>query len=65
METMRLKTIFSTGKPALSFEVYPPKTPAGYEAMYASIDRLMVFKPGFFSCTYGAGGSTQGPTLDI
>jgi methylenetetrahydrofolate reductase (NADPH) len=65
METMRLKSIFSTGKPALSFEVYPPKTPAGYEAMYASVDRLMVFNPGFFSCTYGAGGSTQGPTLDI
>lgn len=62
---MRLKSIFSSDKPALSFEVYPPKTPAGYESMYLSIERLMAFKPGFFSCTYGAGGSTQGPTLDI
>jgi methylenetetrahydrofolate reductase (NADPH) len=65
MESMRLKSIFATGKPALSFEVYPPKTPAGYEAMYASVGRLMEFGPAFFSCTYGAGGSTQGPTLDI
>jgi len=65
MVIMRLSSIFNTAEPVLSFEVYPPRTEAGYQSMYASVDRLMAFRPGFFSCTYGAGGSTQGPTLDI
>ncbi|MCY2938987.1 MAG: methylenetetrahydrofolate reductase [NAD(P)H] [Planctomycetota bacterium] len=61
----RLKDLLATGKPVWSFEVFPPKTPAGLESMYGAVDRLMTFKPVYFSCTYGAGGSTQGPTLDI
>lgn len=33
--------------------------------MYQAIDELMRFEPGFISCTYGAGGSTQDKTLEI
>ena len=62
---MRLSSIFNTAGPVLSFEVYPPRTEAGYQSMYASVDRLMPFRPGFFSCTYGAGGSTRNQTLRI
>ena len=61
----RLKDLLSGKGPVWSFEVFPPKTPAGFESMYAAVDRLMSFKPAYFSCTFGAGGSTQGPTLDI
>jgi methylenetetrahydrofolate reductase (NADPH) len=61
----RLKDLLSGKGPVWSFEVFPPKTPAGFESMYAAVDRLMAFKPAYFSCTFGAGGSTQGPTLDI
>ncbi len=61
----RLKDLLSAGRPVWSFEVFPPKTQAGFDSMYAAVDRLMAFKPAYFSCTYGAGGSTQGPTLDI
>ncbi|HUE73177.1 MAG TPA: methylenetetrahydrofolate reductase [NAD(P)H] [Pirellulaceae bacterium] len=49
----------------LSFELFPPKTPAGEEGMYASVRELMAFKPDVITCTYGAGGSTRDKTLEI
>lgn len=49
----------------LSFELFPPKTPAGEEAMYASVQELMTFRPDVITCTYGAGGSTRDKTLQI
>ncbi len=49
----------------LSFELFPPKTPAGEEALYASVKELMVFAPEVITCTYGAGGSTRDKTLEI
>ena len=49
----------------LSFELFPPKTPAGEEAMYASVADLMAFEPDVITCTYGAGGSTRDKTLEI
>ena len=49
----------------LSFELFPPKTPAGEEAMYASVAELMSFHPDVITCTYGAGGSTRDKTLAI
>ena len=35
----------------LSFELFPPKTPAGEEAMYASVAELMAFGPDVITCT--------------
>ena len=49
----------------LSFELFPPKTAAGEEAMYASVRELMAFAPDVITCTYGAGGSTRDKTLEI
>lgn len=49
----------------LSFELFPPKTPAGEQAMYASVAELMAFRPDVITCTYGAGGSTRDKTLEI
>jgi methylenetetrahydrofolate reductase (NADPH) len=49
----------------LSFELFPPKTPAGEEAMYANVAELVAFRPDFITCTYGAGGSTRDKTLEI
>ncbi|MBC7857042.1 MAG: methylenetetrahydrofolate reductase [NAD(P)H] [Pirellulaceae bacterium] len=49
----------------LSFELFPPKTPTGEEAMYASVAELMAFGPDVITCTYGAGGSTRDKTLEI
>src|SRR6476661_1235309 len=49
----------------LSFELFPPKTPAAEEALWENLGQLMAFKPDVVTCTYGAGGSTRDKTLDI
>ncbi len=45
--------------PEISFEFFPPKTPALEAQLWTCIERLAVLKPAFVSVTYGAGGSTQ------
>ncbi len=49
---------------AFSFEFFPPKTPQGMEKLRATWKQLAQLKPKFFSCTYGAGGSTRDRTLE-
>ena len=44
----------------LSFEVFPPKTEAGWKKLPGVIDDLVSFHPDYISCTYGAGGSNAG-----
>jgi methylenetetrahydrofolate reductase (NADPH) len=47
----------------LSIEFFPPQTAEGMEKLRATLARLAVLKPEFFSVTYGAGGSTRDNTL--
>lgn len=44
---------------AVSFEFFPPKTPAMAETLWQSVGELAPLKPAFVSVTYGAGGSTR------
>jgi methylenetetrahydrofolate reductase (NADPH) len=62
---MSLSAVYGADRFGLSFELFPPKTDAGEEAMFRHVERLLEFQPGFITCTYGAGGSTQTKTLDI
>ncbi|MBD8482331.1 methylenetetrahydrofolate reductase [NAD(P)H] [Pseudomonas coleopterorum] len=48
----------------LSFEFFPTKTDAGHEKLMGVARQLAAYKPDFFSCTYGAGGSTRDRTLN-
>jgi len=48
---------------SFSFEFFPPKSPEGMEKLRATWKQLALLKPKFFSCTYGAGGSTRERTL--
>lgn len=41
----------------VSFEIFPPKTPDGSEALWESLDQLEPLRPNFVSVTYGANGS--------
>jgi methylenetetrahydrofolate reductase (NADPH) len=47
----------------ISFEFFPPKTPAGADKLRAVRQQLYDLKPEFCSVTYGAGGSTQAGTF--
>jgi len=47
----------------VSFEFFPPNTPAGSEKLKGVVEELGAVRPEFFSVTYGAGGSTREKTL--
>ncbi|KAB0547218.1 methylenetetrahydrofolate reductase [NAD(P)H] [Pseudomonas argentinensis] len=50
--------------PNVSFEFFPTKTDAGHEKLLNTARELAAYNPDFFSCTYGAGGSTRDRTLN-
>lgn len=55
-----------SGKPALSFEFFPPKTDDGERNLFErTLPALMTIRPDYCSVTYGAGGSTRDKTLGI
>jgi methylenetetrahydrofolate reductase (NADPH) len=62
---MLLADCYRQQRPALSFELFPPRTAAGEVSLYSHVERLMAFAPDFVTCTYGAGGSTRDKTLEI
>ncbi|WP_437881994.1 methylenetetrahydrofolate reductase [NAD(P)H] [Pseudomonas sp. LRF_L74] len=51
-------------KTSVSFEFFPTKTDAGQEKLINVARELAQHKPDFFSCTYGAGGSTRDRTMN-
>ncbi len=65
METeVDFKKIYND-KFTISFEIFPPKTAAGDENLFAELKELVKYKPEFISVTYGAGGSTREKTIDL
>jgi len=60
-----IKDAYENGRFGLSFELFPPKTPESEAMMWRTVDDLMAFEPAMITCTYGAGGSTRGTTLDV
>ncbi|TAM10096.1 MAG: methylenetetrahydrofolate reductase [NAD(P)H] [Nevskiaceae bacterium] len=49
---------------SFSFELFPPRTPAGVAKLPAVVAQLSRLDPAYFSVTYGAGGSTQTGTYE-
>jgi methylenetetrahydrofolate reductase (NADPH) len=62
---VKISDLYRGDKPDLSFEVFPPKTAQGLEAVYRVAGEFGRYKPGFISVTYGAGGSTRSQTQEI
>ncbi len=63
---MRIDQVIGLGgRPAVSFEFFPPKTDAGFSALFQTIDELKPLDPSYVSVTYGAGGSTRTKTLEL
>ena len=63
--TVKIIDIIKTGKPTLSFEVFPPKTDTSFESVKTATEEIAKLRPSFMSVTYGAGGGTSKYTLEI
>lgn len=50
---------------AISFEIFPAKSPDGEARLLATVAELARLDPAFISVTYGAGGSTRERTLSL
>ena len=62
---MKIRDFLQQDKPALSFEVFPPKTASNFESVKIATEEIAKLRPSFMSVTYGAGGGTSQYTLDI
>lgn len=63
---MRIRDIYLADTPAVSFELYPPKSDEAEQRLFLEdIPQLLALSPAFMTCTYGAGGSTRDKTLDV
>ncbi len=60
-----LRALYASGKPVISFELFPPKTDRGMENLFVHLKELVYCRPSFITCTYGAGGSTRDRTLRV
>jgi len=60
-----IKDAYAPGRFGLSFELFPPKSSESEAMMWRTVDDLVAFEPVLITCTYGAGGSTRGTTLDV
>lgn len=62
---MKISNFYSSNKLTLSFEVFPPARDGDIRDLVRTVHRLARLEPDFISVTYGAGGSTQGMSLEI
>lgn len=62
---MSITDDYTAGRFGLSFELFPPKSAESEAVMWQTVAELMDFEPVLITCTYGAGGSTRGTTLDV
>ena len=62
---MKLTESIRTGRPTMSFEVFPPKTETTLEDVLSTTRKIAELRPAFVSVTYGAGGGTSKYTLAV
>ncbi len=62
---MKIIDILKSDGVHISFEVFPPKTDAGYDKVLSATDAIAKLSPTFISVTYGAGGGTSKNTANI
>ena len=63
---MKIRDIVRSGRPSVSFEVFPPKREMPLEPVKEAVRELAAARPAFMSVTYGAaGGSSSANTAAI
>ena len=62
---MRIIDTIKSPALTLSFEVFPPKDSAAFDAVLQATEAIARLRPAFVSVTYGAGGTGSRYTVDI
>ena len=62
---MKIKEILKSSEPHISFEIFPPKTDAGFDSVMKATEAIADLHPSYISVTYGAGGGTSKNTVKI
>jgi methylenetetrahydrofolate reductase (NADPH) len=62
---MPITEAYRPGSRCLSFELFPPKQVADLDSLEETVRQLTSYNPDYFTCTYGAGGSSQDRTLQV
>jgi len=62
---MTIRDLFGVGLPTLSYELFPPRSPAAEQQLSATMSLLAATGPDFMSITYGASGSTRGTSRGV
>lgn len=62
---MNLTELYRQSVPAISFELFPPKSDDGMARLLEQVEELAACNPAYITCTYGAGGSTRERTLEV
>jgi len=57
---LKIRDILASGKPTVSFEVFPPKRDIPLEPVKEAVRKIAAEKPAFVSVTYGAAGGSSG-----
>ncbi len=61
---VKIAELLAQGR-TLSFEFSAPRDPEGERRLARTLERLSALRPAFMSVTYGAGGSSRGPTPEV
>ena len=61
---MKVNALLARGRPVVSFEFFPPKTPEGEAALVRTIDTLRALGPAFVSVTR-TGGKPREATIEL
>lgn len=62
---MKIKDILTSGRPSVSFEIFPPRKDSPFAPVREAAARLALEKPSFMSVTYGAAGKANTNTVEI
>ncbi len=62
---MTIRDLLATEHTTLSYELFPPRTPAAEQTLEATMEVLASTRPDFISITYGASGSTRSTSRGV
>jgi methylenetetrahydrofolate reductase (NADPH) len=62
---MTIRELLASKRPTLSYELFPPRTPASEAMLTETMDLLAETRPDFMSITYGASGTTRTTSREV